>query len=295
MRFRVGTASWTDPTLIAAGTFYPPGPLSAADRLRFYASRFDTVEVDSTYYALPSERNARLWVARTPDDFVFHVKAFALLTTHSAETARLPRAVRDLLTEEELSQARLRRPRPGVREACFEMFLNALDPLRDAGKLGMLLFQFPPWFAPTVGNARYIQECCERVGDRRIAVEFRHPGWVEAGRCERTLELLRRLGATFVIVDAPRVRGAPPTVMATTTDEAYVRFHGRNAAAWNRKGLTAAERFRYLYSDEELQEWADRLRSLSGVREVHAVFNNCYADYGVRNAATMKRFLASPG
>src|SRR3990172_1873772 len=123
--FRVGTASWTDPTLVASGSFYPPSARTAEDRLRFYAEHFDTVEVDSTYYALPSERNAELWAERTPADFVFHVKAFSLLTTHGAETARLPRAIKELLSEENLSKPRLASPSPEVRDLAFQMFTQA--------------------------------------------------------------------------------------------------------------------------------------------------------------------------
>ena len=289
-RFRVGTASWTDPTLIASGAFYPASARSAEERLRFYAGSFDTVEVDSTYYALPSERNAALWVERTPADFVFHFKAFALLTGHGAETARLPRAVKDLLTEEDLAKPRLSNPSEEVRDLSFRMFAQALEPLRRAGKLGFLVFQFPPWFTATRRNGGYIEQCRDRLPEHDVAVEFRHPSWLQEGRRERAFDLLRSLGLAYVIVDEPAVPGAVPAVCETTTADAYVRFHGRNAESWSKKGFSAAERYRYLYSEAELSEWAGRLRRLHA-RTAHVIFNNCYANFGVMNATTMKQML----
>ncbi len=289
--FRVGTASWTDPTLIASGAFYPPAARTAADRLRFYAEHFDTVEVDSTYYALPSERNAELWAERTPADFIFHIKAFALLTTHGAETARLPRAIKALLSEEELSKPRLSHPSTAVRDLAFQMFTQALEPLRRADKLGFLVFQFPPWFTATRENARYIEECRTRLPSHRLAVEFRHASWLAEARRQRTFDFLRSLGLAYVIVDEPQVNGSIPPICATTADDAYVRFHGHNTANWVKKGISAAERYKYLYSERELADWAGRLQRLQ-VRTAHVIFNNCYANFGVMNATTMKQLLA---
>lgn len=289
-RFYVGTASWTDPTLVRSDTFYPPSAKTAEDRLRFYAEHFDSVEVDATYYALPSERNAELWAARTPADFVFHIKAFALLTTHAAEVKRLPKAVKELLTDAELAKARLSAARAPVRALAFHMFRGALEPLRAAGKLGWLVFQFPPWFTATRANAQYVEDCRARLPHDRLAIEFRHASWLIDERRERTLALLRRLGCAYVIVDEPQVKDAVPPLCATTADDAYVRFHGHNAEAWTAKGLSAAERYKYLYSERELAAWATRLRGL-GARTVNVVFNNCYANFGVMNATTMKRML----
>ena len=290
-RFHVGTASWTDPSLIASAAFYPPGVKSAEERLRFYAEQFDTVEVDSTYYALPSERNAALWAERTPDDFVFHVKAFSLLTTHAAETRRLPTAIKELLSPAELAQARLSRPSEAVRELSFQMFASALEPLRRVNKLGLMVFQFPPWFTATRGNARYIEDCRRRLPADTIAVEFRHASWLAESRRERTLDFLRDLGLTYVVVDEPQVKDAVPPLCAVTAPAAYVRFHGQNQEAWTKKGISAAERYKYLYSERELALWAERLRNLKGARAVHTIFNNCYANFGVMNATTMKQML----
>ena len=289
--FHVGTASWTDPSLIASAAFYPPDVKTAEDRLRFYAEQFDTVEVDSTYYALPSERNAQLWAERTPPAFTFHLKAFALLTTHGADTTRLPKAIKARLSAAELANPRLTKVSAPVRDLAFQMFTSALEPLRQAGKLGWLVFQFPPWFTATRGNARYIEECRQRLPRDRLAIEFRHLSWLADERRERTLDFLRTQQLAYVIVDEPQVRNAVPPVCATTADEAYVRFHGPNQEAWVKKGISAAERYRYLYSERELANWAGRLRGLTGARAVHVIFNNCYANFGVMNATTMKQIL----
>jgi uncharacterized protein YecE (DUF72 family) len=290
--FRVGTASWTDPSLIASGAFYPPDVKTPEDRLRFYAAQFDSVEVDATYYALTSERNAALWAERTPSDFLFHIKAFALLTTHGADTKRLPKAIKELLTPEELAKPRLSAPRAAVRDLAFQMFSSALEPLRTAGKLGWLVFQFPPWFTATRSNAQYVERCRERLPADRLAVEFRHASWFVGERQSRTFDLLRRLGCAYVIVDEPQLENSVPPICTTTTDEAYVRFHGHNTENWTKKGITAAERYKYLYSERELANWASRLRELKGAHTVNAVFNNCYANFGVMNATTMKQLLS---
>src|SRR5574337_1545991 len=187
--FRVGTASWTDPTLLTAG-FYPRTAKSAESRLRFYAEHFDTVEVDSTYYALPNERNAALWAERTPDDFVFHVKAFALLTGHPAEVRALPLAIKEHLPREAMRERRLAHPSDAVRQLAFEMFRNALQPLREAEKLGCILFQFPPWFTAMPANEEYLHYCAEQMAGFRLAIEFRHTSWF-GDRTDQTLALLR--------------------------------------------------------------------------------------------------------
>jgi uncharacterized protein YecE (DUF72 family) len=290
--FHVGTASWTDPSLIASEAFYPPQAKTAEERLRFYAEHFDTVEVDSTYYALLAERNARLWAERTPAGFIFHIKAFALLTTHAAETKRLPAAIKALLSTEELAKPRLAQVAEPVRALAFQMFASALGPLRHAGKLGWLVFQFPPWFTATRANARYIEGCRAHLPEDRVAVEFRHASWLAEERRGRTFDLLRSLGCAYVIVDEPQVKNAVPPVCVATADEAYVRFHGHNREAWAKKGISAAERYQYLYSERELADWAGRLRRLQDTRAAHVIFNNCYANFGVMNATTMKQLLS---
>jgi uncharacterized protein YecE (DUF72 family) len=298
-QYRVGTASWTDPTLLAAG-FYPPGAKTAEARLRFYAEHFNTVEVDSTYYALPAERNALVWADRTPSDFHFNIKAFALLTQHAAETRALPAPIRTLLPPEALRQLRLSRPPAGVLELSFEMFRHALDPLRDAAKLGCILFQFPPWFVASEAHEAYIDFCRAQLPDDRLAIEFRHTSWLGA-RTDATLRYLAERHLSLVCVDAPHAPSIARPPHVATSDVAYVRLHGRNRQAWFRRAGTAAQRFNSLYSEEELRECAAAVRSLhdaaspraSAPRVAYVIFNNCYADYGVRNALSMQRLLGA--
>ena len=289
-QYRVGTASWTDPTLLQAG-FYPPGAKSAEARLRFYAEHFDTVEVDSTYYALPNERNATLWAERTPDGFRFNIKAFALLTQHQADTRALPQAVKELIPKPVLQAAHIGQPSPEVLDLCFEMFGSALRPLRQADKLGCILFQFPPWFTARTGNEEYIDYCREHMGGDRLAIEFRHASWF-ADRLQRTIDFLADRHLALVCFDAPDAPSILKPPFTATTDVAYVRFHGHNRQAWFRRTTTAAERFKYLYSVDQLRDEAHKLRQLRDARTTYVIFNNCYGDYGVRNAATMKQLLA---
>lgn len=293
--YRIGTASWTDPTLLKAG-FYPSKAKTAEARLRFYAERFDTVEVDSSYYALPNERNAALWAERTPDDFLFNIKAFALLTQHAAATRALPQAIRNLLTEEALGEPQLRRPPANVVKLSFEMFRSALKPLHDAGKLGCVLLQFPPWFTACKNNQEYVDFCRLQLPNFHLAIEFRHASWFD-GRTAETLDFLGARSLSLVCFDAPEAPSIPHPPFTATSDIAYVRLHGRNRQTWFRPQTTAAERFKYLYSDAELHEQATNIRAIAGsrtngVRVVHVIFNNCYANYGVRNAATMQRLLS---
>ncbi len=288
VEYRVGTASWADRSLLATD-FYPRECSTAEARLRFYAAHFDTVEVDSTYYALPSERNATLWAERTPSGFTFHVKAFAWLTLHDAESRALPLSIRDAIGRMP-SRPRIPAPSEELRELAFDMFLTALQPLREAGKLGCLLFQYPRWFTATDEHRAEIARCRQRCAGNRVAVELRHRSWF-GPLTEDTLDLLRRHDLVFVSVDAPAGPGIPPSIYAASGDLAYVRFHGRNRKAWFQRGSTAATRYQYLYSTAELRDAAASLRRMPGARSVTAIFNNCYGDYGVRNAASMKQLL----
>ena len=292
LQYLVGTASWTDPTLVKSDTFYPPSMRTAEDRLRFYAEQFNTVEVDASYYALLSEKNSQLWVERTPPGFVFSIKAFALLTQHAAEVARLPSNIKSMLSAKERAERRLRHPSKEVLETAFEMFHSSLTPLREAGKLGMLVFQFPPYFTCRKSDFDYIEGLPWRLPGDSIAIEFRHPSWVAEERQRReTMEFLRRNGLCYVSVDEPQLPGTLPSFLETTGPEAYIRFHGRNRENWHARNITAAERYKYLYSEREMAEWADRIRALGGVSRAHVIFNNCYRNFGVMNATTMRAML----
>jgi uncharacterized protein YecE (DUF72 family) len=290
-----GTSSWTDKTLLASKRFYPPGVDTPEERLRFYAERFPLVEVDSTYYALPAERNAALWAERTPPHFVFDVKAFGLLTGHPVALRSLPPRVREQLGTEAHEKTRLY-PRDLPEQALnevWEAFASALAPLDRAGKLGAVLFQFPPWFTNNKRNREWLRELPQRF-PLRVAVEFRGGGWMDEGRRDKTIAMLEELGLAYVVVDEPQrfKSSTPPVVACTSSDLAMLRFHGHNAETWEKPGLTAAERFRYLYSDEELREWVPAARELAGeAKQLHVLMNNCYEDYGVRNASQLAGLL----
>jgi uncharacterized protein YecE (DUF72 family) len=293
IRFLVGTASWTDPSLVKSDTFYPSYIRTAEDRLRFYASHFGTVEVDSSYYALLSEKNSRLWAERTPSGFVFNVKAFAMLTQHPAEVARLPTAIKEMLTPAQRAEARLKKPPREILDLAFQMFGSALGPLREAEKMGMVLFQFPPYFVRRTSNLDYLAALPDRLPDTPIAIEFRHPSWVAEGRARKeTMSFLREHGLTYVAVDAPVMPSTIPPFLAATGPEAYVRFHGRNRETWFKRGIEPSERYKYLYSEGELAEWAGWLKKFKGVRRAFVIFNNCYRNFGIMNATTMTQMLA---
>jgi uncharacterized protein YecE (DUF72 family) len=270
---RIGTCSWADDAL--SKHWYPKG-LPAGERLGYYAQHFDTVEVDSTYYRLPGEEMVARWAERTPDEFVMHVKAFGLMTRHPVKLEALPPDLRDDAPTDD--KGRVERPSREFRAEVFRRFLEALEPLRSAGKLGGILFQFPSYVVYKDRSLDYLQWAREQLGDDEMLVEFRHVSWLDDEHRDETLRFLEELRATHVIVDAPRIEGAKnvtPTVLALTSPMAYVRFHGRNAGTWNKRGGSAAERFDYLYSDDELEEWVGPLRELAGQAEqAYAFFNN---------------------
>ena len=293
---RVGTASWTDPTMTAPGVFYPRGANTAEERLAYYAGTFPIVEVDATYYALPSARVAEAWVARTPPDFVFDLKAYALMTGQPTETKRLPKDIRNALPEELAAKPRLyaRDLPPELRHETWRLYLAGLEPLRASGQLGSVLLQYPRWFFPTSESRDEILEARERLGDTRSAVEFRSETWFNAKNLERTLRFLADNAIPFVMVDGPQgLRSSVPPIVAVTSPElALIRFHGRRVETWEASGIPVVERFRYLYTAEELAEWVPRIREAAEeAREMHILMNNCYANYGSTNARELAAML----
>jgi uncharacterized protein YecE (DUF72 family) len=270
---RIGTCSWADDAL--SKYFYPP-KFPAKERLAYYADHFDTVEVDSTYYRLPSESMVQGWAERTPDDFTMHIKAFGLMTRHPVKLEVLPDDLRDAMPVDE--RGRVDRPPRELRGEVFRRFLEALEPLRVAGKLGGILFQLPSYVVFKEHSFEYLEWAREQLGGDTMLVEFRHRSWLEEQNVAETLSFLERIDAAYVTVDAPKSQSAKnlvPTVPAVTSSLAYVRFHGRNLDTWNKRGGSAAERFDYLYSDEELAEWVPILQQLAGeAREAYAFFNN---------------------
>lgn len=295
-RILIGTSSWTDPTLVKDGGFYPREARSAEARLKFYASRFPLVEVDSTYYYPPSEKNAVLWIERTPPDFTFNIKAYSLLTNHPTRAESLYADIKQALPPETLEKRNVYRdklPDEAVDEV-WQRFRDALMPLHSAGKLGAVLFQFPQWFVISKTNKEYIEECAARLPDYRVAIEFRHELWMKERNREETLSFLRERRLPFVCVDMPQGfdSSVPPIAAATADDLSMVRFHGRNAEAWTARSETASDRFRYDYPEAELREWVPRIRELaSETRQTHVLMNNCYRDFAVRNAKDLGDLL----
>ncbi len=255
--------------------WYPKEVKSAEARLRFYAERFSTVEVDSTYYRLPDEEMVSRWVERTPQGFVMHVKAFGVMTRHPVKVEQLPSDLREGAPVDD--RGRVDRPPREFRAELFRRFHAALEPLRETGKLGGILLQFPSYVVCKDLSVDYLRWAVEQLDGDRPLVEFRHRSWLDEENRAATLALLEELGATNVIVDAPRTeaKNLVPTVVAATSPLAYVRFHGRNAGTWNARGGSASDRFDYLYADEELEEWVDPLEELGKkADEVYVLFNN---------------------
>jgi uncharacterized protein YecE (DUF72 family) len=292
----VGISSWTEPTLVKAGTFYPKDARSAEERLRFYASQFPVVEVDSTYYSPPSERNSVLWIERTPRDFTFDIKAYSLLTQHPTRVDSLIKDIKEALPPElgEKPTVYAERLPAELVDEVWDRFESALMPLHSAGKLGSVLFQFPQYFVISRKNKEYILQAKSRLKNFRITIEFRHRSWLEDRNRDETLAFLEEHDLPMVCVDMPQgfVSSLPPLAAATSRDLAVVRFHGRNKDVWEKKTKTAAERFEYEYSKGELEGWAPKIEELAvQAREVHVVMNNCYRDYAVNNARQLAGLL----
>lgn len=298
-RVRVGICSWADPALIEAGTFYPTKSMSAEARLRFYAGVFDVVEVNASYYAIPDVLTVRRWAERTPPGFVFHVKAWSLMTGHHPRSQALPADVQAVLP------ARARRSQRGEiladdvppegLDAAFRLFRAALRPLEDAGKLGYVLFQFAPWVHYEPARLEYLASLPERLPGWTLAAEFRHRSWFP-DHADETLRALRAARLAHVVTDAPAVAGAMPHVTAVTGPTAVLRLHGRNAEGWLRQlrgeEPSVREKYDYLYSDAELAALVPEIGGLAEEsEEVFVSFNNNNRDYPVRNALALRRLL----
>jgi uncharacterized protein YecE (DUF72 family) len=286
---RVGTAGWTDKTLLDSG-WYPGDAGNPEKRLKYYASQFPLVEVDSAYYALPAERTAEAWAARTPAHFTFNVKAFSLFTQHPTPVRALPSDLREEAGKAGKDRVYLKDVSQELADEAWGRFLAALEPLRSSGKLGAILLQFPPWFPIGRANKQYILDCAERAAPDRVCVEFRNRTWMTEDNQKETLGFLSAHQLPYVCVDEPQ--GYPnsiPPVVAATSDLAVVRLHG-HSDHWEAK--TVQERFNYRYSDRELKEWAGHVKQLAGnADETHVIFNNCYRDYAHVNAQQLESLL----
>ncbi|MBG6104392.1 uncharacterized protein YecE (DUF72 family) [Micromonospora vinacea] len=282
----VGTASWTDRTLLDSG-WYPQTADTPEKRLAYYARQFPLVEVDATYYSPPAEATARLWAERTPAGFTINIKAFSLLTGHPTRVSALYKDLRPDTEKKNVYPDDL--PAQSYEEV-WTRFLSALDPLVEAGKLGALLFQFPPWFTIKRANKQYLLEVAKRCAPLRPVYEFRHASWFDGDNADETLAFLREHKLPYVCVDMPQGhRSSLPPVLAATADLAVMRFHG-HSDKWTSKDIH--EKFGYHYSKRELADWAPKLRELADqAGQTHVLMNNCYRDYAQTNAKTLAGLL----
>ncbi len=292
-RILVGTSSWADPGFVEE--WYPPG-MAARDRLSWYAERFETVEVNSSFYAIPEQRTVARWAEVTPEDFVFDYKLHKALSRHSAELQSLPPDLRDGVETTARGRVRLTRE---LEDALLERTIEAVSPLEQADKFGAFLLQLTPAFSPQKHQLDELAPLLEKLAPRRVAIEFRHRGWVEERHVEDTLEWLRERGAAFVAVDAPKEVHVPimPDIDAVTRDDlAYIRMHGRNAEGYM-KGKSVAERFGWEYTDEELREIAKRVEGMAEqAAAVHVQFNNNRGRDAPSSARSFRRLIGQdPG
>ncbi len=265
---RLGTCSWADEGLLKA--WYPRGISTAERRLRYYAERFDTVEVDSPFYALPDPDVARRWAGRTPDHFTFHAKASAAMTWHEGEPTDL----------------------------AFARFRGALEPLELSGKLRGVLLQYHPRFVKSRAAKEELARAQARLEPLVPLIEFRHRSWLERAERRDTLDFLERHGLAYVSVDAPMTQATNvvPRVAAATHAVSVIRFHGRNAQTWNIRGGSAADRFDWMYSAEELADWVPKAHDLAEqADEVYALFNNNRDDFAPRSAVIFRGLLDKAG
>jgi uncharacterized protein YecE (DUF72 family) len=265
---RIGICSWADEGLLRA--WYPRGVSTGERRLRYYAERFDVVEVDSPYYALPDPAVTERWARRTPDDFTFHVKASAAMTWHDGEPT----------------------------DEAFRLFRASLEPLELSGKLRGVLLQYHPRFTKSEAAKEELARVSERIAPLVPLVEFRHRSWMDEDQRADTLSFLECHGLAYVSVDTPTTRATnvSPRVAAATGRVAYVRFHGRNVETWNIRGGSAADRFDWLYSEEDLAEWVAPLARLAEkADEVYAMFNNNRDDFAPRSARLLRGLLDEAG
>jgi uncharacterized protein YecE (DUF72 family) len=291
-----GIAGWADKSLIDSRLFYPLSVKASSERLAFYASQFPLVEVDSTYYGIPKPETVEAWVAQTPKRFTFDVKSFALFTNHPTRPQSLPPDIREGLSEA-LRQKRnlyLEHLPDDVVDECWERFRAALEPLRAADKLAAVFFQFPPWFLPSSRSLAYVEQCQERMHGFQVAVEFRRPEWLDPRHRDGTMAFLASRDIPYVAVDVPEghVTSMPAVFDVTSSKLAVIRFHGRNHQTWDLKGVPPNVRFRYDYTDRELSEWVPRIKEMErSAGRVHALMNNNYSNYSVKNAQQLERLL----
>lgn len=266
---QIGLTGWGDhPDL------YHPSS-NAKEKLLDYSSHFPIVELDSTFYAVQPERNIAKWIAETPDPFQFVVKAYQGMTGH--QRAELPFASIDEM---------------------YDLFRLSIEPLQKAGKLAMILVQFPPWFDCKKENVDAIRVICKRLAGFDVAVEFRHQSWYSPEFSSGTLDFLREMNFIHTVCDEPQAGlGSIPLVpVATRRDKALVRLHGRNVYGWrNVTGDNEAwrkVRYLYEYNKAELKEIETAVNKLkSETDEVFVIFNNNSGKHAAQNAKQFQQML----
>jgi uncharacterized protein YecE (DUF72 family) len=297
--YRVGLSAWTDKSMLEEGQFYPRKTMAPAERLWWYSRFFDMVEVNSTFYALPAVETAEAWDERTEPGFLFNVKAYALLTGHHVDVARLPERLRMMLPRRLPAQKSRRVPAEAfateARAWTLAELRRGLEPLRRAGKLGYVLFQLAPWVKYSDETMAYLATLPRELPGAVVAVEFRNRSWF-GPHADETLRFLARHRLAYVSIDGPRSRATVPSLPALTTATAVFRLHGRNFEGFLRqvqgKGPTVAEKYDYLYSDDELEEIARAAGALNGKADrVHLAMNNNRRDYPVTNGLRLKEML----
>lgn len=291
----VGTCSWADPHFVREGGFYPRGVRTRPDRrLQYYSTVFPAVEIDATYYALLPPDQARRYAAWTPEGFLFGVKAFGLLTGHGMDPRRLPPHIQAFLPQAALRRSRITEVPGEVETLCWEVFLEFCRVLQETGRLGYVLFQFPPWYRYSEGMLRRLEHIRALAPDYPLAVEFRHRSWLEPPHRERVYRVLRACGIIYTIPDEPQLDWTVPPDVAVTSDRSVVRFHGRNVEAWRKRGASTLEVYDYLYSEEELGPWAERARSIAReVDKLFLMFNNHVRGASAKNAQMLLQLLAT--
>ena len=285
---RIGTASWADPEFVRD---WYPAKMPAAKRLAWYAEHFDYVEVNSSFYAIPVAKSVRSWAESTPEGFLFDVKLYRLLSSHAARPETLPKDLRPLASVNSRGNIILT---PELTVAVAQRTREELSPLREAGKLGVLLLQLSPSFSPQHAGLERLELLLDTLADFKVAIELRNRNWVQEGQKEETVEFFTAHNIPMVLVDTPEsdhFTVMPRHDIVTDPKVAYLRLHGRDEEFYL-KGKTVAERFNYLYSENELQEIAGRVKALSlQAQNVRVAFNNNRSDYAPRAALELREIL----
>jgi uncharacterized protein YecE (DUF72 family) len=289
----VGTSSWADPGFVER--WYPQG-LAAKERLPFYAERFEAVELNSSFYAIPASSTVEGWVRATPDGFRFDVKLHRLLSRHAAQLKELPADLRD---DAETNERGRVLPDPAIVDEMVRRTAEAFKPLADSGKLGAYLLQLTPAFDPRRNELDELAPIIDGLAPVPVGIEFRRRSWASSKRLESVLEWLSAHDAVFVCVDTPPGDHVPifPPIDAVTHDSlAYMRCHGRNTDGYLH-GRTVAERFDYDYPAEELEEIAGRASALDqDAEQVHVMFNNNARELAPKAARALRGILGQdPG